>query len=136
MAIASRLKWFLDVNQARYDVAPGAVPDASQVVSDLYHDARGYLMVVHAATRKVGLADLRERTGRSLHPARERELRDIFFDCQKGAIPALGPAYGVPTIVDADLHIGSDVYFRGGDAQDWIHMRGADLMNLVAGEPS
>ena len=134
MAIASRLKWFLDVNQASYDVAPGAAPGGSQVVSDLYHDARGYLMVVHPASRKIALAALRERTGRPLHPARAHELRDIFFDCQQGAIPALGPAYGVPTIVDDDVRDESDVYFRGGDAKDWIHMRGADLMHLVAGE--
>ena len=53
MAIASRLKWFLDVNRARYDVLP-ACAEKSDVCSDdqfvesrLFHDAHGYVMVVH-----------------------------------------------------------------------------------------
>ena len=132
MAIASRLKWFLDVNRAEYAVHPGEAPGETEVVCDLFHDARGYLMVVHPAARKIALAALRERTGRPLHPARERELREIFFDCQKGAIPAMGPAYGVPTILDSELPDATDVCFRGGDSEDWVHMRGTELQHLVA----
>jgi Ala-tRNA(Pro) deacylase len=132
MAIASRLKWYLDVNRAEYAVGPGEAPGETEVVSDLFQDARGYLMVVHPASRKVALAAIREQTGRPLHPVRPRALRDIFFDCQKGAIPVLGPAYGVPTIVDEALPDSAEVCFRGGDAEDWVHMRGAELQHLVA----
>ena len=73
-------------------------------------------------------------TGRTLQPARERELRNIFFDCQKGAIPPLGPAYGVPTLLDGKVPSEGDVYFRGGDAGDWVHMRGAAFRDLVTAE--
>lgn len=131
MAIASRLKWFLDVNQAEYDLQAGEVPDEQRFVPELFQDARGYLMVVHPASREIGLSELRERTGRALHPVRERALRDIFFDCQKGAIPPLGPAYGVPTLVEGKLPDDGDVYFRGGDAKDWVHMRGTAFRDLV-----
>ncbi len=132
MAIASRLKWFLDVNQAEYEVQPGEVPDEGRIVPDLYCDAHGYLMVVHPAESKIALPALRERTGRPLHPARPRELQDIFFDCQKGSIPALGAAYGVQTVVDPAVDPEGDVYFRAGDRDDWVHMRGETFVHLLA----
>jgi Ala-tRNA(Pro) deacylase len=139
MAIASRLKWFLDVNRVRYDVLGGpeeaAVPDRLRVVSRLFHDARGYVMVVHPASRQIAMAALEELAGRPLHAARDSETRDIFFDCQRGAIPPLGPAYGIPTIVDDSLPVDGDVYFSGGVESDWVHMDGAAFQDLVADAP-
>jgi Ala-tRNA(Pro) deacylase len=134
MAIASRLKWFLDVNRTEYDLLPGEVPEAQRVVSHIFHDAHGYLMVVHPASRKIAISALQELMGRPLHPAREKAVRDIFFDCQRGAIPPVGPAYGIPTIVDDSISADGDVYFRGGDDEDWVHMTGAEFQHLVAEE--
>ena len=138
MAIASRLKWFLDVNRVEYDVLKGQPSDRGGpsedqlVVSRLFHDARGYLMVVLAASREIAMPALQELVGRSLHPARPSELRNIFFDCPKGVVPPVGPAYGIPTVVDELLPRDGDLYFQAGDAEDLIHMSGADFQGLVA----
>ena len=134
MAIASRLKWFLDVNRAEYDVFPGDVPEAQRVVSHLFHDSRGYVMVVHPASQQIAMPALQQLMGRTLHPARDKDVRAIFFDCQKGLIPPLGPAYGVLTIVDEGVPADGDVYFAGGEAGDWVHMSGAEFQHLVADE--
>ena len=67
MPIASRLKWFLDVNRADYEVVHPSPPDALKgevpperlVVSEIFQDAKGYLMVIHPATRRTTLSALR-----------------------------------------------------------------------------
>jgi Ala-tRNA(Pro) deacylase len=140
MAIASRLKWFLDVNRAHYDVLPQPrdrrekqkISDDQRVVSRLFHDVRGYVMVVHPASHQLAMPALERLFGHPMHPARESEVRDIFFDCDKGVIPPLGPAYGIPTVVDDNLPVDGDLYFRGGEADDWVHMTGAEFQHLVA----
>jgi len=141
MAIASRLKWYLDVNRVRYDVLPakrgrsGACPDEQLLVSQLFQDAHGYVMVVHPASRRIAMPALERLVGRPLHPARARALRDIFFDCPKGVVPPVGPAYGIPTVVDDSLTGEGDVYFRAGDDEDLVHMTGAAFQGLVADAP-
>ena len=140
MAIASRLKWFLDVNRVQYEVLPDAptkkaVPDGQRVVSRLFHDARGYVMVVHSASHQIAMPALEQIAGRPLHAARDSEARDIFFDCQKGMIPPLGPAYGIPTIVDDSLLVDGDVYFSAGAASDCVHMNAAAFQGLIADAP-
>ena len=139
MAIAARLKWFLDVNRVHYEVLKGdpsgtGAPGRDQlVVSRLFHDARGYLMVVLPASREIGMPALEKRLGRPLHPARASELSDIFFDCPKGIVPPLGPAYGIPTVVDDSVPREGDVYFRADDSEDLVHISGAEFQGLLAG---
>jgi Ala-tRNA(Pro) deacylase len=141
MPIAARLKWFLDVHRVHYDVVKAAAgkrpvcPDDQRVVSHLFHDAKGYVLVVHPASREIAMPALREFAGRPLHPARASELRDIFFDCQKGVVPPVGPAYGIPTVVDDSLPRDGDLYFRAGEGEDWVHMSGAEFQGLVADAP-
>lgn len=138
MAIASRLKWFLDVNRVHYDVLTGpptdhAAPrDDQVVVSRLFHDARGYVMVVLPASHQIAMPALEELLGRCLHPAKPSELRDIFFDCPRGVVPPVGPAYGIPTVVDDSLPREGDLYFQAGGPQDLVHMSGAAFQGLVA----
>ena len=138
MAIASRLKWFLDVNRVQYDVLKGRSSDRNGpsddqlVVSRLFHDARGYLMVILPASHEIAMPALQELVGRPLHPAKPSELRNIFFDCPKGVVPPVGPAYGIPTVVDDSLPQDGDVYFQAGEAEDLIHMTGAEFQGLVA----
>ncbi len=140
MAIASRLKWFLDVNRVHYEVLarPSGkadeqqISDEQRVVSHLFQDSRGVVMVIHRASHEIAMPALERLFGHPLHRARESDVRDIFFDCVGGVIPPLGPAYGIPTVVDDDLPLDGDLYFSGGDADDWVHMSGADFQDLVA----
>ena len=138
MAIPSRLKWFLDVNRVPYEVLKGEPSDRGGpsddqlVVSRLFHDAHGYLMVVLPASHEIAMPLLKELLGRPLHPAKPSELSNIFFDCPKGVVPPVGPAYGIPTVVDDALPRDGDLYFEAGDSEDLVHMTGADFQGLVA----
>jgi len=49
-----------------------------------------------------------------------------------GALPALGGAYGIPTIVERELDAQQDVYFEAGDHEHMVHMSGTEFVRATA----
>lgn len=146
MAIAMTLQDYLDRWGVEYDVVPhphtesslktaeaAHVPGDKLVKSVLTEDYRGYLMVLIPASHEVQFDLLDEQLDRRLELASEQELADIFPDCELGAIPPLGEAYGMDVALDESLLRCDDVYFEAGDHEDLIHMRGDDFRDLMAG---
>jgi Ala-tRNA(Pro) deacylase len=95
------------------------------------YDRRGYLMAVLPGDRHVSLEDLRRRLGRRLSMAAEVRLSQVFKDCESGAIPPLGPAYGLETIIDDGLVGLPDIYFEGGDHRELIRVSGERFLALL-----
>jgi Ala-tRNA(Pro) deacylase len=105
-------------------------------------DQIGPLLAVVPASERLDLERLRaalRRPGLEFLP--EEQLDALFYDCEKGAIPPLGPDYRVPTIVDRHLRDTDEVYFEAGDHEDLVHvnqtsfralMRGAEYLDIVA----
>jgi Ala-tRNA(Pro) deacylase len=65
----------------------------------------------------------------------EDELSGLFIDCEPGALPPLGEAYGVVAIVDQSLIGAQDVYFEGGDHCALVHVSGNDFLKLMGDAP-
>jgi Ala-tRNA(Pro) deacylase len=55
----------------------------------------------------------------------------LFPDCREGAIPPLGPAYGLRTVVDDDLEAQQEVYFEAGDHESLVHMTASQFLSLL-----
>lgn len=77
-------------------------------------DARDFLMVVLPSHRHVPLRRLSQRLGRNLRLADDDELAALFGDCEAGAVPPLGPHYGLETLVDEALFRQPHVCFVAG----------------------
>ena len=76
-------------------------------------DLLGQLLAVMPASHDLDLDRLRELLHRpGLELMSEEELVDVFFDCEPGAVPPLGPDYRVPTVVDRALMQRDEVYFE------------------------
>jgi len=146
MSVAARLKWYLSVHRVPYEViaskpARGAraaiaelhVPPRKLARAELLHDDEGYVMPVLPADHDLDLEKLRRRLGRPLSPVAAAEAATLFFDCQAGAIPAVGSAYGIPTIVDESLVGQGDVYFEAGDHEDLVHLAEEHFFSLLEG---
>jgi len=144
--IARRLRWFLDESGLPYEVLPhphsqssadtareARVPADKLVKPVLLEDERGYLMAVVPASARVDLRSLREQTHRVLELASEREIEELFADCERGAMPALGAPYRIPTVYEDSLTGLRDVYFEAGDHEDLVHMRAGDFLALLDG---
>ena len=93
---------------------------------DLY-----YTMAVVPASNRVLRYTLNELLGRKLKLAEEEELNDIFFDCEQGAIPSFGQAYGINIIWDEQLVNRDEVWLEAGDHEHLIHLRKQDFHNLM-----
>jgi len=97
----------------------------------ILEDDKGYVMAVLPASYRIDLGELHRQTHRRLGLATEIELAPIFRDCELGAIPPLGQAYGMETLVDDALAEQTDVYFDAGDHEQLVHVSGEVFTNMT-----
>ena len=146
MAMADTLEGYLDRWGVEYDILPHPYANSSLETAEVAHvsgenlakcvvteDYRGYLMVVVPASHQVEFSMLDEALDRRMELASEEELTDIFNDCEVGAIPPLGEAYGIDVAVDDSFAECKEVYFEGGNHMELIHISGEDFRDLMAG---
>jgi Ala-tRNA(Pro) deacylase len=96
-------------------------------------DDSGYAMVVVPASHWVEMDHLRRELDRDFHLVAESEIGPLFRDCEPGAIPPLGPAYGLETYVDDALSTLANVYFEVGDHEQLAHVSGDGFQQLLSG---
>jgi Ala-tRNA(Pro) deacylase len=146
MAIAETVKKYLanksvDYSQVahRHTGSSHETAEASHVQEDhiakavIVKDATGYAMVVVPASHWVEMKHLRKELNRDLELVTEDELANLFADCETGAVPPLGPAYGIETFLDEALTTLANVYFEAGDHQHLVHASGDDFKYLLSG---
>lgn len=97
-------------------------------------DELGPLLAVMPANHHLELERLQEILHRpGLGLMREDELSEVFYDCERGAVPPLGPDYLVPTVVDRALTEQEDIYFEAGDHIELIHVSATSFKTLMRG---
>lgn len=67
--------------------------------------------------------------------AQEDDMPAVFRDCERGALPIVGPAFGVRTAVDDALLDAEDIYFEAGDHEHLVHLTQEQFKQLMAGQP-
>jgi Ala-tRNA(Pro) deacylase len=146
MPIASTIRWYLEASRANYEILPhphtstsfqtaraARVPKEWLAKAVLLKDREGYVMAILPTSHRIAFPALEGLLGRRLEFASEDEIGKLFADCEKGAIPPLGCAYGIQTVVD-DAVLGlSQIFFEAGDHEDVVHMSGQQFRELVEG---
>ena len=95
----------------------------------------GYRMVVLPANKVVDFQELRAMLGFShARLATEKELGQLFPDCDLGAMPPFGNLYGMPVYLDATLLEDEKIAFNAGTHRDVVHLRLDDYRRLVEPE--
>lgn len=146
MTIPTTVKSYLDTNQIGYDVVAHRHTTSSLETASTSHiapesiakgvvlqDANGFALAVLPAANHINLKRIEEQMLRRFDLAAEDELRGLFPDCQLGAIPALGGAYDMETIVDDELLGQSDIYFEAGNHEELVHVSEAQFERLMSG---
>ena len=144
MAMAPLVEDYLQRHGARYDVIEhprsrfsqetaelAGIPGDHLVKAVVLEDEDGVVLAVLAATRSVHIGKLSAETHRRLRLADENELPSVFPDCKPGAVPPLGPAYGVRIILDDSLEALEHLWFEAGDHEHLVHMTARQFMALV-----
>ena len=131
MSIPLRLSRYLDQQQVRYEVSEhrwsrssaqtarlAHVPPRSIAKSVILEDDAGLVMAVVPADKYVMLGRLARLLRRhELHLSDEQRIAAVFADCDRGAVPPVGMAWGIDTVVDEELQDFDPVYLEGGDHQ-------------------
>lgn len=144
MSISPKLQSYLDRRGVRYEKIPhpramGAVQTAQVAAVDddrmakavLVSTGDQYMLAVVPASRHVQFDQLQRWLGKPVRLAEERESEGLFADCDLGAIPPVGGAYNLETVMDDSLMDAEDVYFEGGDHRTLVHMRAEDWRKLM-----
>jgi len=145
MTIASKLEAHLKAHSIDYDLIPHphtassmATAAAAHVPGDrlakavILKDGDDYLMVVVPSDYHVHLGTLHRKLGRDVGLATEPELASLCSDCEEGAVPPVGGAYGLKSMVEKRLMEQPEVFFEAGDHKHLVKMTGRSFQALHA----
>ena len=136
MSIPLRVTSYLEQHGVRYEVCAHGysrtsaqtarqahVPPHLLAKSVLVEDEAGCVLAVLPADRQVRLRELGRLLDRhDLHLAEEAKVADVMAGCMRGAVPAVGMAWGLETVVDDELAGNEVVYIEAGDHERLLRL--------------
>jgi Ala-tRNA(Pro) deacylase len=145
MAIATRLKAYLDESQVNYETlvhstaytaqevaAATHVPGQELAKTILVRSGEELLMVVLPAPAHLDLEAFSDEIGLGgARLATENEFRDRFPDCDLGAMPPFGNLYDIPVYADESLKEDDQIVFNAGTHEEAIRMAFKDFEECV-----
>ncbi len=148
MSIATKLQSYLNQHHVDYEVVShpyseralntahvACVPVKNMAKAVVLKDQEGYVMAIIPSMNKVMLRWLNTKMDRHLNLVTEQQLRALFPDCDQGAVPAMGTAYGMKTCWDDELNSVHELYFEAGDHRELIHLQREQFKKLLQGQP-
>lgn len=145
MSMPSRLSNYLQRNAIQYEVLSHAHSHSSAETartaqvrphqlakSVVLEDDEGCVMAVVPADARVNIGALARMLGRgTLHLSDEQRLCELFPDCDRGAVPAVGMAWGMDTVVDESLADNPELYIEAGDHDMLIRLSRQQFHQLM-----
>jgi Ala-tRNA(Pro) deacylase len=147
MTIANKLQSYLSQRDADYQLQAHPTSHSSMETAEMAHVpgdalAKGillkikedYLLVVLPSDYHIEREALRALLRQEVEMATESEVAALFSDCQPGAVPPIGAAYGVDTIWDPNTSLGRlpEIFFEAGDHQHLVQVSGEQFHELMA----
>jgi Ala-tRNA(Pro) deacylase len=141
----NRLKEFLDSQHIKYVAINHSPAYTAQEVAALAH-VRGkelaktvmvtldnkMAMVVLPASLKVNFERLQEQSGAErVELASEKEFKDMFPDCEIGAMSPFGNLYGMEVYASHRLAADAEISFNAGSHTQLVRMAYKDFERLV-----
>ncbi len=109
------------------------VPGRSVAKAVLVRAGNVYVLAVLPATHRVDPARLSAVLGvPEIRIATEPEVEQVFADCEPGALPPFGRLYGLTTVLDLSLALGSEMTFIANMRHEGVRMRFADYEAIEA----
>lgn len=142
---AKRVKEFLDHHGIKYTTTVHSMAYTAQEIAALAHvpgremaksvivrvDGK-LVMAVLPAAYHVDLERLREVIGAHvLSLATEAEFKNLFPECEPGAMPPFGNLYGLEVYVDPTLAADEKIVFNSGSHIELMRMNYRDFERLV-----
>ena len=140
-----KLKDFLDTHNVRYvtithseiytaqEIAASAHIPGKDLAKTVIVRVDGKMtMAVLPATYKVDFGLLKKATGASdIELASEQEFKDMFPECEIGAMPPFGNLYGMEVLVSKTLAEDEEIAFNAGTHRELVKLSYKDFETLV-----
>ena len=145
MGVAITIENYLKNNQIEFSLLEHAYAEGSFNVAkvaniDNHCLAKGVLLCdedfhhtlcVLPSSHKILRHTLNQIFDRHMHLVEEDELTQIFKDCEEGAVPIVGKAYGIDVIWDEDLLSNDIIYMEAGDHRHLICIKQEEFSKLM-----
>ena len=148
MPIAKKVKKYHEENKVNYSVKTHPVVYTAQELAAVEHipgkelakvvivKADGeFIMTVLPASHKLDLERLKEILSKGkVGLATEDEFKDLFPQCEVGAMPPFGNLYDLPVYVDTSLTEDEEITFEAGTHHETITLKYKEFERLVKPE--
>ena len=145
MAVLPRLQKFLKENHvsfthhvhptvytAREVASVEHVPEHKVAKAVVYSGNDGYGLTVLPADYVIDMQELRAALGLDrARLATEKELSELFPDCELGAMPPIGSLYDMPTFLESSLADEEKIAFNAGTHRDVAYLLMRDFRRVV-----
>jgi Ala-tRNA(Pro) deacylase len=144
--LVERARRLLEASGAAYETLPHREAYTAQGVASAVHvsgwllakvlvaraPGRQPVMVVLPASCRLDLAALaRVLDQPSMELVPEEEIRELFPDCETGAMPPFGELYEMPVYVDKCFPKAGDFAFQAGNHREIVRMSYAEYERLA-----
>jgi len=140
-----KLKEFLDSHNVKYvtvshsraftaqETATSAHIPGKELAKTVMVKMNGKMaMAVLPASSKVDFDILKKATGSAtIEIANEKEFKDLFPDCEIGAMPPFGNLYGMDVFVAESLTEDKEIAFNAGSHRELVKLAYKDFERLV-----
>lgn len=143
MTCLERIEHYLNQQGVRYEVLhhPRAftaqrvaqaehIPGKMQVKVVMLRAGDKFLMAVLPAVAHVDVAALVKLAGNPCCLATEAEFKELFPDCELGAMPPLGSFYMLPVYADDLLEENDEIVIQAGTHTDSVKLAWDDYLRL------
>ena len=146
MSIPTKIREFLDLHKIAYQFCTHSPAYTAQGLAHVQHVSgkelakvvmvvvKGrMLMTVLPGSHRVEIEQLdRLLNTQNSRLATEEEFKDLFPDCEVGAMPPFGNLYNLEVWADSELEKHPTITFNAGTHVETIKMNYADFHRLVA----
>ncbi|MBI4501513.1 MAG: YbaK/EbsC family protein [Gemmatimonadetes bacterium] len=140
-----KLKEFLDANGVKYESINHSQAFTSQEIAASAHISGKELaktvmvridgrmaMAILPGSHRVNIHQLREASGaKRVELATEAEFRNLFSDCEPGAMPPFGNLWGLDVYVADALTEDNQICFNAGSHTELVKLAYRDFERLV-----
>ncbi len=140
-----RVTDFLDESGVSYEVTEHRPAFTAQQIAAEEHEPGKYvakpviiradgqlMMCVLPAPNKADMGALKSQLGvQDVELVEEKEIADMFPDCELGAEPPFGNLYDMPTILDKTMQDDDHILFQAGTHEQGIRLSMKDYIYLV-----
>lgn len=143
MTCLERIEEYLNQQGVRYEVfhhAPAYtaqriaqaehIPGKMQVKAVILRSGDQFYMAVLPAIAQLDIVAFNKVVGKPCKLATEAEFKDLFPDCEVGAMPPLGSFYMLPIYADDMLEEDDEIVIQAGTHTESVKMTWDDYLHL------